>query len=375
MPGFGEAPVELFDRESTSDQKAITQEIQVQGNLADGMVSYIAGLYYFYESGTQLFDSQIFFNDADTFFDVETNSYALFGQSTFHLDSAWNLTIGGRYTKDDKQLDAIINLQPVSADDSFSNFSPRVGLEYLYSRDLFVYATFTGGFKAGGYYSLASTAEALSEPFQPQKTNAYELGIKSDWLDNQLRFNTAVFFNDYENLQQQAVTPEGVFVIENYDAEHYGVEIELRARLSEYIALWGNGVVQSSEYTSMSGSGDYSGGLLGNEMTNVFDDQLAIGTDISVEHDNSSSVFSISINRRNDYFSAADNAPIGHIPAQTIINIFASYSIDNWKLKAGMQNATDEKYWRAGFGFGPVQPRLMADRKIWRISVVYDFSL
>lgn len=89
---------------------------------------------------------------------------------------------------------------------------------------------------------LAATAEALNSPFDTQTVQAWEVGFKSELLEQRLRLNVAAFFNDYEGLQQQSVTADGVFITENYDAEHSGIEAELSAQLSPSVFLWANAV-------------------------------------------------------------------------------------------------------------------------------------
>ncbi|GAB2679003.1 TonB-dependent receptor [Aliiglaciecola aliphaticivorans] len=256
---------ELFTRISTSDQKSFSQEVQLQGEAYDNKVSYIAGLYYFTESGEQIVNSEVFFAPSYGAFDIDTKSYAAFGQVNIGLTDKLGLTLGARYTRDDKELDATLETAPVARQDTFKKFTPKIAFNYQANDDLLLYTSFTEGFKAGGYNSLASNAEGLNTPFDMQVMDAYEAGMKSEWLNNRLRINVAGFFNEYSSLQQQSVDEVGSFVTENYDAEHTGLEVELYVRLTSNLNFWANGVSQDSEYTSVNVNGvATNGGLVGN---------------------------------------------------------------------------------------------------------------
>ena len=372
-PWFGEGYIELFGRESTSDQDAFSQEIQFQGDAMDGFISFVSGLYYFNESGTQHVESVIYLAESYTDFDVSTDSYAAFGQVNLNVSDDVSVIVGGRYTKENKTLDASLSGEAVVSDDDFSKFTPKLGVEYQVNKDLFLFASYTVGFKAGGYNSLASTAEALGTAFQMQEVSAYELGVKSDLMDNRLRLNISAFFNDYTNLQQQSVTADGAFITENYDAEHTGIEADMRVRLTSNLSLWANGVYQDSEYTDTAATGGEStGALLGNQMTNVFKFQYATGLDYTADIGPGTFAIGANVNRKADFFSTSDNAEIGHIPALTLVDAYASYAVDRWKLTLAGKNLTDEKYWYTGFGFDVVQPRFMADPMMWRLSLSYE---
>jgi iron complex outermembrane receptor protein len=368
-----EGYTELFARSSESDQNSFTQELQLQGDAFDDVVSYIAGVYYFRETGEQALTSEIFFAPSYTDFNIKTDSYALFGQATIKLTDKLGMTVGGRFTEDKKSLDATIAVSAVDREDTFKKFTPKLAFNYQANDDLLIYTSYTEGFKAGGYNSLASTAEALNSPFDMQEMAAYELGVKSEWWQNRLRLNVAGFFNDYNNLQQQSVDDTGAFITENYDAEHKGIEVELSVRLTQELTLWANGVSQDSGYTGTSANGGQSkGALLDNKMTNVFDYQYAAGLDYRKDIGPGTLALGTNLNHRDEFYSTADNSEIGHIEPVTLIDAYASYAYESWKVTLSGKNLGNEKYWFTGFGFSLVQTRFMADPMTWRLSVSYE---
>ncbi len=78
------------------------------------------------------------------------------------------------------------------------------------------------------------------------------------------------------------------------------------------------------------------------------------------------------INRRGDYFSTADNSSTGHIAPVTLIDAYASYTVDRWKLTLSGKNLGNEKYAFTGFGFSLIQSRFMSDPMTWRLSLSYE---
>ncbi len=86
-------------------------------------------------------------------------------------------------------------------------FTPKVGLEWQATPDAFLYATWSKGFKSGGFNFTARSQYGLT--YQPEYITSYEIGAKTDWFDKKLRVNVSVFRNDWTNLQvsQNIVLP------------------------------------------------------------------------------------------------------------------------------------------------------------------------
>jgi iron complex outermembrane receptor protein len=185
-------------------------------------------------------------NDRLDIIDQDTRSYALFGEATYHFTDRLSLTLGGRYTIEDKTfaLDSSrgasgVPLLPLTeVEDDWTNFTAKGGIEYQWSDELLSYFSVTQDFKAGGFNARARTGTEL-EPFGPEEVLSYEAGFKSQWFDNRLRFNAAGFYNDYTDIQvvvAEAVPETGQIFnrVENAgDADIKGVELEFLARLGE----------------------------------------------------------------------------------------------------------------------------------------------
>jgi iron complex outermembrane receptor protein len=163
--------------------------------------------------------------------DQDLTSWALFTQQTFHVSEAIRVTGGFRWTKD-RKIDVhsqVLNLSPVPAgcrdnraEESWSEPTGKLGVDADLGEETLVYATFSRGFKAGGY-----NVGTCDNTYDPEYVNAYEAGIKTRLLDNTLQLNVSTFYNDYEDLQVRKFINNAAEVSNAATATNYGVEVEL----------------------------------------------------------------------------------------------------------------------------------------------------
>lgn len=191
--------------------------------------------------------------------ELETDSWALFGEGVYSLNDRLSATFGLRYTLEEKEFRFF--RQPgnggpetdlFNADD-WDSFSPRFSLSYQASDDALVYFSAARGFKSGGFNGRPQMRDAL-DPFDPETLWAYELGWKTD-LGNRLRLNGAAFFSDYDDIQFSAsLNVDGipVFVIQNAGkAEVQGLELELTANPVRGLDLQAAVGYIDTEYTEL----------------------------------------------------------------------------------------------------------------------------
>ncbi len=184
----------------------------------------------------------------DTTVDVE--SYAAFAHANFKLTDSLQLTGGLRYTYEEKAIDfTITDTTPFFTNDSTSqkrdsdDFSPQINLNWFASEDIMVYGGYGRAFKSGGY-NADFIADVKGLEFDDEKVDAFELGMKSTWLDNSLRFNLALFHSTISDFQVQAQTlvPEtggSILTISNAaELKSQGLEAELNWRITENFTLW-----------------------------------------------------------------------------------------------------------------------------------------
>ena len=110
--------------------------------------------------------------------------------------------------------------------------TPTFNLQYKANRDLNFYASYTEGFKSGGFNGVIASGVAAQYPFAPEQVRAYEVGMRSQWLDRRLLFNISAFRSQYKNLQvsiNQVAGGAVIGLIQNAASEiSQGVELESR---------------------------------------------------------------------------------------------------------------------------------------------------
>ena len=243
-----------FDRQSYASADQFTEELQALGKAYGDRLDWIAGLYYFTESGDQALTDNIplffLFNLAPTFLSMDTKSWAAFGQGTWHFNDQASLTLGARYTSDDKSFSGDLqtgfgNPVPrtrVDLSRTWTSFTPKIGLDYKFNDDLFGYLSAAKGAKASGFNGLAVlNAAVLRAVYGPQDVITYEAGLKAEWLDRRLRTNVALFRNDISGLQQTSSIGAGSFAQQNIgDATVDGIEAEIVAQPTDGLNLFAN---------------------------------------------------------------------------------------------------------------------------------------
>ncbi len=210
-------PNPLQKNSSRAKQDQWSEEVQLIGDTLDGALQYVAGFYYFKESGSNFSNSYSppTLTRSFTTATIDNRSYALFGQATFTpqwLDNRLHLTVGLRQSWDKREAtlsrQTQVNGGPITTipgfgdgNQTFKDFSPSFVVAFDASPDVNIYAKAVKGYKSGGFNVRASSITRFDEGFGPETLWSYESGIKSQWLDNRLRFNAAAFISKYSDIQ------------------------------------------------------------------------------------------------------------------------------------------------------------------------------
>lgn len=203
-------------------QHQFSQELQAVGSLGDS-IDYVGGLFYFKETvsddastpstnrwnadgtGYTILDPTPTirgFRSLDRASTAHSESKAIYGQATWTPTSmdALHLTVGGRYTWDDKdgKLQTVNNAPTnLTFNSKVDRFDPLVTLAYDVNENINVYGKYSTGYRAGG----ASSRSLTYRSFDPEVVKAYELGLKSDLFDRRVRLNAAVYAMDRTDSQ------------------------------------------------------------------------------------------------------------------------------------------------------------------------------
>jgi len=266
------SPLNFLHTSFTMNQQQTSQEFQLLGNSDDKRLNWVLGAYYFKESGN-LHDYVTFAEgllQVDGPNNLATKNYAGFGQLDFRVSDLVGITVGGRYTKEDKDFEGFqsdangltykilsqVGVPPCASiiptisdacriaagfpnagqplryyiagvqNKKFSNFSPKIGVQLHPADDVMVYGSWSKGYKTGGWTTRLSNPLSYAPNFDEEKATTKELGVKSTLMDRKLQLNAAVFETKYDGIQlnfQQGVSP----TIQNAGAAKIkGAEIE-----------------------------------------------------------------------------------------------------------------------------------------------------
>ena len=250
-----------------------TQEVRDNFQAADN-VDVIAGVFYIYDTyqHEQNFRPMFALKGLRqlTTEDQKNWSIAAYAHSFIHFTEKLSLQIGGRfaheYTKMTDTSENFLNFGcggtcdtvwygdtpiggfEISANDSWDEWAAKVGLDYQQSDDMFMYGFWSHGFKSGGFVGRITYPEDIG-PYDPEYVDTLEGGIKTDFLDDRLRANLAVFYNWYKDMQlpiiyydtdpQTGAVQHSTTIVNAAKAETYGFELEVTAVVAQGLTLNG----------------------------------------------------------------------------------------------------------------------------------------
>lgn len=216
---------------SEYDDSYLSQEFRLSSVESDSLFNWLIGAHGFIEETEVTQIDEVVYQDNST--SMETSGYAVFGEGTYTFLRRLHLTAGFRYdarSTDGDKHDIGID---ITHEMSTSEVMPKFSLGYDITGQVYGYATVSQGFLAGGYnYGMATDVDTFA--YDPEYAWNYEAGLKTNWMDNSLQANLAVF---YIKMTDKQVTEmdygEGYFItrIDNAAKAHSkGIEVEIQAR-------------------------------------------------------------------------------------------------------------------------------------------------
>ena len=239
---FDGTSVPFFQTDRSQDYRQFSQELRLAGDFTDS-ISGVLGFFYF-ENEYQLDSTTILPNGGSSSngTDHETKSYAFFADVDFELSERLRLSVGGRYSIDEKAYRRfVLNGIDLSNKDDWKEFTPRVSLDYDVSDDLMVYASYARGYRSGGFNGRGITPTSVQTSFQPETVDSYEAGAKLTFLDGTGFLNVAAFYSKYDDKQEEVVqatppgspNPQETVTRNAASATIKGLEADLRVELFE----------------------------------------------------------------------------------------------------------------------------------------------
>ncbi|MEE4143736.1 MAG: TonB-dependent receptor [Halieaceae bacterium] len=324
--------------------------------------------------------------------DLDVDSYAAYADGNYSFNEQWKLTLGIRYSYDEKEGDeaqyvvadpyaapgadvlppiwgilgfpanccGLLITDPREAsrklDDDWNNVSGRAVIDYRYSDEQMVYASISSGYKAGGF-RLGSLQENPS--FDPEEVISYEIGYKGTYADV-LRVNAAAYFYDYSDMQVLVDSLNDVNlpvpeIVNADEAEVKGFEVEATWLATDALTLMANYSYTDGEYTkfccAVDTIGDPDGGeqdLSGNPLTQAPKNKIFTNASYSWNLDSMgelvlSGSYSWVDSRQYDVFNTAATQADSYYRVDASVTWF-SPSQDIRVIMAG-KNLTEEETW------------------------------
>jgi len=243
--------------------RTLTQELRLSSG--NDNFNWIVGAYILdEEAGFDMFEITGLLIAPATFVtidnEVDTFSWALFGQTSYSFTENTRLTTGIRYTDDQREqtgtTTAYAGPIAVAANnynqkDSWQEFTWRLSLDHNFSAATMGYFSYNRGFKSGVFNNIVNDPVVGPSPaVEPEILDAYEIGFKSELIEGRLRLNGAFFYYEYENLQATVTRPGGATLINAAEVTIHGGELELNTALSENFQIHAGVSAMKSEFDS-----------------------------------------------------------------------------------------------------------------------------
>jgi iron complex outermembrane receptor protein len=362
----------------------VSQEVRL-ASPSDQRLTWVAGLFALYSDKHEGGPIGFFFNPAtvagfalpennytqNSLQKVRTESFAVFGEANYAITPMLKLTAGLRASSERKAGESIVtyskvdiaNLPPADSHyaHTWSAVTPKVTLTFQPNRNFIAYATAAEGNKSGGYDLSGSAAlcpaptvppgppcdpialvnASLAKPFDQETVWNYEIGEKLTALDQRFTFDTALFDDEYHNLQtSQLVIINGVPIPQTGNAGNArvaGVEIESQLVATNWLTLGATYAYMDAHFTS-----DGEPFPKGNRIPYAPKDQVHLSADVHGELPGEAGrlAFGIDYTYHTKVFFDNANSPVPFLQQRSIwhniVNAHLEYDSPDRKWKASL---------------------------------------
>ena len=417
MNDYSDQVIPAYIIPNDSDHMQESAELNFSGEGREGAVRWAAGASYYDD------DNDVTFGDGlclfgcvveATFWRDMTNvtkTRAVYADVAFDINDQWTLTVGGRHTDDSRVMTVqqYLDVSPIKIRDrnrdnfldrsgyiqipgvtfgtadvvalgtpdrfDISEFTSRVIIEYNPTDSIMVYASVADSFKGGGWAARVTSAAGF-KGLTPEFVDSREFGMKSQWLNDTLRFNITYFDSDYKDLQVTAIDQvSGAFVYSNKaDASVDGIEAEFVYAPRDNLTVFANLGTLNGNYTDVRPGAE---GLMTKELKRTPDLSYRLGVLYDQDMANGEMNLSVVLNHEDEYYTNQNNTTYGLRPSADTWDLNVTYrpSDANWRVTAGCTNCADEERWNSTLDFGSLgfATQFQDLPRLWRVSFRYDY--
>jgi len=388
--GDGTAVI-YFDEQYGVDAEQYTQEIRLNGNTQNS--NWVTGFYYYKDDRGLVTEAPTTADWAELglwhreIVTLDTESWALFGQLEYDLTATLTLVSGLRYTEEERDFTEINgpkfgSYEAIDVQDDMSDNATtgRIGVDWRPAPDTLAYASYSTGFKSGGFSGSYNALVEATKPVGAENIGNFELGLKTT-LAEVYRLNAAAFHYTVEDYQAQVflTVADGSVITNAGDVTGTGAEVELTAPITENFEVIAGAGFLSTEFDSEQMffvAGDaYT--LDGNELPSApgFTYNLVARYYQSLG-DSGELVFQGDYAWQDDHFLQIENDPYSKQSAYGLANAKVSWHSpsDVYSVEAFARNLTNEEYFTyqntlgTDWGYGVWgQPRTAGLRFNWKM--------
>ena len=255
--------------------RQFSEEVQLVSE-KNGPVTYTGGVFYFYNRNANSPVLRQFFpvfygnppapvlanlnQNTVTYGSEQTQSVAPYGQLGIRLFEGTNLTLGGRFTYEQRTLTGQLIANHYNGVSLVTLYNPpsltinkptwRIALDHQFIPDILGYISYNRGIKSGGFNILTPS----NPVYLPEKLDAYEAGLKTELFDRRLRLNAGGFYYNYTNLQVIQFVGVSQTIVNGAKARLYGLDVDFTGRVTPELTLSGGLEAEHARFTSYPGA-------------------------------------------------------------------------------------------------------------------------
>ncbi len=249
-----------------------------------------------------------------------------------------------------------------------NEFSPRVSINMQWTPDIFEYLQWSRGFRSGGVNGRPVSVAEISD-YKPEHLDSTELGLKTMFFDHRLRLNTALFYDQYKDIQVLLTEGAAVITTNAASAKVYGLENDFEAAVTDHWTLQGGFSYMHNEYTDWHDSaGDYTWRKLQNapewtaNIASAYEWHVQSGAGVR---------FTTNVSFMSWMFLDAQNSPVLRAPSRTTLDagLFYLAPSGRWDLGIEGKNLSDQRILTSGYNglsfFGYAEGTYTPPRRYW----------
>jgi iron complex outermembrane recepter protein len=386
-----ESPLVIYQLTDELTQHQFSEELQLEGESFDKALKWVGGVYYFTEDAVN--PNTVNFAPVEVLSGGEatTNSIAGFAQGTYDLTTQWSFTAGGRYTRDRKTFtpnqyvldskggpfpDGLPVLPSFEVGATFSKFTPMANVSYHFNPNTMLYATYSQGFKSGGFTQRVFPPLPATPSFGPESVTSYEVGLKTSGWDNRFHVNVAAYRANYDDIQVQIFQAIAPITANGGQGRIQGFEFETQVSPGAGWFFEANAGFTDAGYTRIDPAA--IGLTLESQFAFVSRWSGMVATEKEFQLGNLGRLSPrVQWTYRSSYFNDALNTPFEEQRSYGLVDASVKWNDPNAKYSAnvGVKNALNKAYDLAAYftpGSGPFS--VIPDRgRQWYVSVKMDY--